>query len=654
MDNTSNVLKFIDEKTKVIGQYYKKLGSAGDQLLGYVMALGYENGTVITNDYYKLRCGGIAKNSFLIIRPRNMEEDFEDFVPAPPHLILARVLEPAATPLATDVSRTYFELHKSHMPDIDVFTKSELQWSAMSVAILGTFYDDPVSSSLSFGGDIESFLSPHMYEVFVPTPAMLEILVNAFVKADQAQAIGHLRLTESRLRPNTKQVKVFVTPHDFIGSRTALFGKTRMGKSNTVKVIAQLVLDSGVTVGQLIFDPNGEYAYTNEQDRTSIFEMYRERCLRFTLRPNPEPGVKQMKVNFYKDIRLGHKIMRDLFEQQEGRVPDYMKPFFEWEILSEEEVNGLRRDSYGDWTRYQRQLSIYACLLYEANFQATSSTKVKLHLNAKLRKALGSRIPALAEQDGTVPDVLPIKAAVSCFAAAWKLFIDDSDSPVFGDHDDVGKAYFEATSVSLLTMLTGKRENGTTVSGAKKLASYRQYHAVEADDLLGEILGGLDRGATVIMDLSNAPEDLQRFYSEMICRSVFQHQMDKFTSNRLGQHFVQFYFEEAHNIFPKDDSNLRSIYNRLTKEGAKLNIGVVYSTQSIASLSPDLLKNTENFFIAHLNDQTEIRALERFHEFRDVGADVQKTKEKGFVRMITRSHRFALPVQIRRFGPDHN
>jgi hypothetical protein len=58
-----------------------------------------------------------------------------------------------------------------------------------------------------------------------------------------------------------------------------------------------------------------------------------------------------------------------------------------------------------------------------------------------------------------------------------------------------------------------------------------------------------------------------------------------------------------------------------------------------------------NVSTGHLNDDREIRALTRFHEFRDVGADVQRTKKHGFVRMITRSHRFALPVQIRKFGP---
>ena len=129
----------------------------------------------------------------------------------------------------------------------------------------------------------------------------------------------------------------------------------------------------------------------------------------------------------------------------------------------------------------------------------------------------------------------------------------------------------------------------------------------------------MDAARTVIIDLSNAAEELVEFFGGMVCNSVFQRQMEKFTADALGSHYVQFYFEEAHNLFPRDDRNLRNIYNRLAKEGAKLNIGLVYSTQSIESLSPDLLKNTENFFIAHLNDEREVKALTRFHEFRDVG-----------------------------------
>ena len=68
--------------------------------------------------------------------------------------------------------------------------------------------------------------------------------------------------------------------------------------------------------------------------------------------------------------------------------------------------------------------------------------------------------------------------------------------------------------------------------------------------------------------------------------------------------------------------------------------------------SQDLIKNTDNFLIAHLDDDREAREVARKYAFRDIADDVQRIQSKGFVRMITRSHRFALPVQIHLFNSE--
>ena len=129
--------------------------------------------------------------------------------------------------------------------------------------------------------------------------------------------------------------------------------------------------------------------------------------------------------------------------------------------------------------------------------------------------------------------------------------------------------------------------------------------------------------------------------------------MTLFGEDKLEDKFVVLYFEEAHELFPEADRDLNNVYNKLAKEGAKFHISMVYATQSMTTLSPDLLKNTENFFIAHLDDDREVREVTRKYVFRDVAEDVQRTMSKGFVRMITQSHRFALPVQISKFEPRH-
>jgi hypothetical protein len=680
------------EKVRSVLAYHRELAAESASVVGYVMELGYDAGVIITNDYYKLRVGGLPKNCFLLIRPGSLQElirpeDEADAEPAgfsakgkqagnlfdlahrgrsgrashlSPHLILARVLEPAATPLAQDVARTYFEMRKSHAPEIDVFTRGELQWGAMKVSVLGTFFDHPDPSReppIVFGGDVQNFLSPHLYSVHMPPPAVLEELVNAFVDVETRRPIGTVRLTESLPVGPASKVSVFVSPSDFIGARTALFGKTRTGKSNTVKVIAQMVLDAsrdaGANVGQVIFDLNGEYAYRNEQDRTCLYDLYSERCVRYSLRPRLPAGVRPLKADFFGDLKLGHKIITELFRQQEGQPPDYMKAFFEWEPLGESEVRALERDDREAATRYQRQESIYRCVLHEAGFEHAPHSAAKLHLNQEVRASLAERMPQVAQPDADgvvrVPAALPLDVASAAYRTLWEGY----DPAVDPFRTRSGREYLDETAKSMMTVLCKSRPGmASFVSGYTKLVPFRRYHARDGGRLLDEIVEAVDASKTVILDLSNAAEELVEFFGGMVCNAVFKRQMEKFTSDRLGDHFVQFYFEEAHNLFPRDDRNLRNIYNRLAKEGAKLHVGIVYSTQSIESLSPDLLKNTENFFITHLNDEREIKALTRFHEFRDVGGDVQRTKTRGFVRMITKSHRFALPVQVRKFKAD--
>lgn len=154
----------------------------------------------------------------------------------------------------------------------------------------------------------------------------------------------------------------------------------------------------------------------------------------------------------------------------------------------------------------------------------------------------------------------------------------------------------------------------------------------------------------MILDLGNATDKIRRYFSDLISQSVFIHQEQKFINNNLGGKYIQLYFEEAHNLFPPNTDDHTGIYSRFAKEGAKFHIGMVYSTQSPSTISKELLAQTENFFVGHLSSSEETRALSRVQTaFNGVEEDIQKAKTPGYMRMLTMSHRFVVPLQANKF-----
>lgn len=156
----------------------------------------------------------------------------------------------------------------------------------------------------------------------------------------------------------------------------------------------------------------------------------------------------------------------------------------------------------------------------------------------------------------------------------------------------------------------------------------------------------------MIIDLSQGDPIIQKIFADKVCSSIFKDAMNNFVKTSPNN-FIQFYFEEAHNLFPKkDDKDLSGIYNRIAKEGAKLNIGLIYATQEVSSISSNILKNTQNWFIAHLNNDDEIKEIKKFYDFADFCDSLIKYSsgnDKGFIRMKTYSNAFIIPVQVDRF-----
>ena len=639
------LIDFLDEETRneQAGNYEKM------RFVGYVLDLGFEDATIITSDPFKKAVGGVPRGSFLIMAP-------DSLAGMPPHFSLLRVNATAPTPLSRDVQQTYFELHKKSMPDLDIWTKGELQWGALSAKVLGMFYpDQQENAKIAFSGDVNNVVSAHRYKVYAPTEELLEIIVNGIVRPENQFSIGKLRLTECSLpfaNSSPLATDVRVSTSDFRGFRTAMFGKTRLGKSNVVKIIAQSILETTKddnSVGQLIFDINGEYANDNPQDgNKSLRSAYPDRCKVYALTPREQTPSETLRINFYEQPASCIGVLRSLLEK-DGRTSDYIRGFYSVEMPSIEEINDLRQS---DRDRPIRKVLYYWAILSKAGFRANEQRLKALGMrgynargfNPHFSKSLREAAYAYADIDLPSPPT-NLHRLESELEVVAKYMADNPNSSVLTSSS--GKPVFDPADRALLKFFS---PGSTTSSGPSLLQAYKYLHSPDAGDFLTDVVALLDQGKTVILDLGNATDEIREYFADMLSWEVFRHQERKFVDNKLGDHFVQLYFEEAHNLFPTDNNEFTGVYTRFAKEGAKFHIGMVYSTQSPSTINKELLAQTENFFVAHMSSQGEAEALARLQiQFDGLQQDILKTRTPGYMRMLTFSHRFIIPVQVNKF-----
>ncbi|NET39199.1 MAG: DUF87 domain-containing protein, partial [Cyanothece sp. SIO1E1] len=511
--------------------------------------------------------------------------------------------------------------------------------------------------------------------------------------------IGKVRYSSSRRFQQTEiDVRVSVQAPDFAGKRTALFGMTRTGKSNTAKKIIQacvemsakapLELDKDVEspeevlkplteennpkypIGQIIFDINGEYANPNLQDQgTAIFDLYQDKTVRYST--VPKEGFREMKVNFYADIQTGFELIRSY----PTVVADNTRFASNFKSIELDPPANYESDKFSSAAqRYERRVAAYLCCLYRAGFSPPSNQRICFTTNATIRDAVNeisgiSVEPKEADKRKGILD-LSLEQASNWWDNFWKVYTPtlgkkqkkSSNTATKGSDDNQAdqKEWADDDLKALLVMLTRRREPGQTsllCNGYRILSSIKEQHTSTVQEPFeDDILKNLRKGKIVIVDLSLGDPNIQALFSERICRTVFSDATYRFTST-LPNNFIQFYFEEAHNLFPKkDDKDLSQIYNRLAKEGAKFNLGLIYATQEVSSISSNILKATQNWFISHLNNEDEIRELRKYYDFSDFTESLirfSQNTDKGFVRMKTYSNPFVIPVQIDRFPPEN-
>jgi DNA helicase HerA-like ATPase len=213
-----------------------------------------------------------------------------------------------------------------------------------------------------------------------------------------------------------------------------------------------------------------------------------------------------------------------------------------------------------------------------------------------------------------------------------------------------GKPWLDDDCVAMLNLIACKNSDNRYINGYKILVHAKPYHSSQRNtEVASDIYKYLEEGKIIILDLSVGNAMLRDKLSKKIAEYVFNRSMGYFTEGKKPPNIV-IYIEEAHNLIGKG-MELTETWPRIAKEGAKYRIALVYATQEVSSVHPNILSNTENWFVSHLNSDREIKELARFYDFDDFSQSLLRSQDVGFTRVKTLSSPFVIPIQIDKFDP---
>lgn len=666
--------------------------------VGQVLLLDYDVATLAVHDYHREREGGLARGMFLIAGPTPTGEE-GDFVLM--RVAGARRLSNQATTDEARLTAARESIGRELWSEgLATWVKDEIALGGVEARILGTLTWNK-GGALRFAEDIANYYSARGAHVWKPSGRLLESIVNLAHRGNSldlsklgvaSAAATRVSIATTRFSAADQpdegrggQVPVRIDPTDLLKRRTAFFGMSRSGKSNAMKITAQAVYllrrdFPDFRVGQLIFDPNGEYAQDNPQDGRGLhrihelLELPREGEVETYGRyvPLTDPGRNVTRINFF-----GNPIQPQR-RADRAHVEEALEQLIVGRELIQERMSAETtrfttnfRDAdlsipanLSNWsvaTRYHRAVVVHQAALAAAGFPAPWGANITNLFGEDLREALASGENEKSDNAGlyrraarVLGEPTPSWDGLRSAFGALDKFINDGKScyGAFEEHytsnSTSGEDWADPRLKSVLSIFR-------TPNGVLTFQDLRNQHSENTEsDYADDIVGDLAAGKLVIFDQSIGDPGLNRRAAERIMWKVFRAQQSMFTSGEevpAWRRHVLLYVEEAHNLLPGGGGKdvLSTVWARAAKEGGKMNLGMVFATQAPSSVLREILSETDNWFISHLNSDDEARVVERYQDFRDFIPQIRRVSEPGFIRLRTLSSGYTVPVQLDRF-----
>ncbi len=666
-----------------------------EQYIGDLYSINYETGRVIVHDFHRQKVGGIPSLSFLIATRVDPTSDDIDFKDEDSSFVLLRVMDAAQLPQDKEAERIRVETAQRISGEtdtnwdekgaMDLRTRNLLGFAGVQCRIIGTFYFEKESEksesplSLKFGSDISNYYPNRGLKVYKPNGPALEAIVNYcdpstlclhIEKYNNSENVklGYVRYASTnRKYQQIDNVPVCIYPADLLSQKSALFGMTRTGKSNTTKIIAKSVFelrraeksgDTPLRVGQIIFDPNGEYANENVQDNdTALKNIWRlvegankdDEVVTYGITSHPNDEDRNlMLLNFFLDenLQIGKSVIDSLISVDTSA---YMRNFMQVSLDSPDP------NDRSALTRHNRRVLAYRSVLQRAGFT------VPTNIRANSRRLFnGDLITAMQTSPNANPPVPEYVSAAQIFS---------NPNPTWGQLANAFEALdkFIRDSRSNYTAFENayaSRPNGSGErwadedfkkiiglfqypNGTRKIGKAADQHSADtSSDYAVDIYEHLKKGKLVIIDQSSGEPELNKSSADRIMWHIFRENQKDFRNGETPPELLV-YVEEAHNILPAgSDLDLSDVWVRTAKEGSKYKLGMVYATQEVSSIQRNILKNTANWFISHLNNTDETKELCKYYDFADFEPSIRRAQDKGFLRVKTLSNLFVIPVQV--------